>query len=49
MFDTHINEILHTIFNAGQGGFILERYIGENIIEIPSVIDKLEIEDNQAY
>ena len=45
MFATHIKEILHTIIHTDQRSFIPGRYIGENTIEILSIIDKLEIED----
>ena len=45
MFATCIKETLHTIIHTDQRGFIPGRYIGENIIEILSITDKLEIED----
>ena len=45
MFANHIKEILHTIIHTEQGSFIPGRYKGENIIEILSIIDRLEIED----
>ena len=45
MFATHIKETQHTIIHTDQRGFIPGRYIGENITEILSIIDKLEIED----
>ena len=45
MFATHIKETLHTIIHTDQRGFIPGRYIDENIIEILSIIVKLEIED----
>ena len=45
MFATCIKEILHTIIHTDQRGFIPGRYIGENIIEILSIIGELEIED----
>ena len=45
MFVTCIKEILHTVIHADQRGFITGRYIGANIIEILSIIYKLEIKD----
>ena len=45
MFATLIKEIQHTITHTDQRGFIPEKYIGENIIEILSIIQKLEIKD----
>ena len=45
MFATRIKQTLHTIIHTDQRGFIPGRYIGENIMEILSIIDKLEIED----
>ena len=46
MLATRIKGVLHTIIHPYQKGFVLDRYIGENIIEIISTIDKLETEDN---
>ena len=43
---TRMKGVLHTIIHPGQKGFVPDRYIGENIIEIISTIDKLETEDN---
>ena len=43
---TRINGVLHTIINPDQKGFVPDKCIGENIIEITCIIDKLEIEDN---
>ena len=45
MFATYVKEILHTIIHTDQRGFIPGTYIDEYIIEILSIIDKLEIED----
>ena len=45
MFATCIKQTLYTIIHTDQRGFVPRRYIGENIIEILSIIDKLEIED----
>ena len=45
MFATHFKETVHTIIHTGQRGIIPGRYIGENITEILSIIEKLEIED----
>ena len=45
MFATHIKETIHTIIHTDQRGFISGRYTGENIIEILTIIDKLDIED----
>ena len=38
--------VLHTIIHPDQKGFVPDRYTGENINDIISVIDKLDIEDN---
>ena len=43
---TRIKGVLHTIIHPDQKGFVPDRYIGENIIEIISTIDKLETEDH---
>ena len=43
---TRIKAVLHTIIHPDQKGFVPDRYIGENIIEIISTIDKLESEDH---
>ena len=45
MFATHIKEILHIIIHTDQRSFSPGKYISENITEILSLIDKLEIED----
>ena len=49
LFATCIKDILHTIIHTDQRGFIPRRYIGENIIEILSIIDKLEVEDKPGF
>ena len=43
---TQINGVHHTIIHPDQKGFVSGRYIGENIIEIISIADKQEFEDN---
>ena len=43
---TRIKGVLHTIIHPDQKGFVPERYIQENIIQITSITDKLQIEDN---
>ena len=43
---TRIKGVLRTIIHPDQKGFVPDRYIGENIIEIISTIDKLETEDH---
>ena len=43
---TRIKGVLHTIIHPDQKGFVPNKYIGENIIEIISTIDKLETGDN---
>ena len=43
---TRIKGVLHTIIHPDQKGFVPDRYIKENIIEIISTIDKLETEDH---
>ena len=40
MFATCVRGVLHTIIHTDQ-----RRYVGENIIDILSIRDKLEIED----
>ena len=37
---TRTKGVLHTIIHPDQKGFVPDRYIGENIIEIISTIDK---------
>ena len=41
-----IKGVLHTMIHPDQKGFVPDRYIGENINEIISTIDKLETEDH---
>ena len=41
-----IKGVLHRIIHPDQNGFVPDWYIGENITEIISTIDKLETEDN---
>ena len=43
---TRINGVLYTIIHPDEKGFVPDRSIGENIIEIIYIIGKLEIEDN---
>ena len=43
---TRIKGVFSTIIHPDQKGFVPDRYIGENITEIISIIDTLEIEDN---
>ena len=45
MFATYIKEILHPKIHVYLRVFIPGRYISENIIEILSTIDKVELED----
>ena len=45
MFFTLMREILHTIKHADRGVFIPGRYIGENMIQILPIINKVEIKD----
>ena len=46
IFATRIKGVLHTIIHPDQKRFVPDRYTGENLIEIISIINKLEIEDN---
>ena len=46
---TRIKRVLHKIIHPNQKVFVPYRYIGENIIEIISIIDKPEIKDNPGF
>ena len=48
MFAAHIKEILHTIIPYRPERFYPRRYIGENIIDILTIRDKLQIKDKPS-